>query len=477
MSRAEAKKIVRNCGGDYISSSEHLYHSAPVNRNEDKGDKKEELATQERGVHRQRYDLLVIGADEMPGSSRMKIFTQEMRQAAASGTLKVYSEDEFWRLVGQGGEGQGQDLARAYTPAGLAQKLGVTVREVRSWHRDQFLEAKWTIRKLPYFAEEELVVGQKIASLLAQGCRWPFLRKKLAALAERFPEAKRPLLHFEVRLEGRKMLVAKGGKWLDLGGQLWLDMESKDTKIKGEAINLQELAGSVIGAQSSNEVQNNEVQNGEDLEADSLLETDISTEAEASTEEEGIFEGEELPSSSKVADLNDPLHLAAASSVAKYLEDESTFVPFRRDEMLNLAADFEYEENWDGAAEIYRAVLMAHGPLPEVHFQLAEILYRQGKLDGAKERYLMAIELDEEYVEARANLGCLLVELGEFELAIASFEGALRYHQHYADAHYHLAKTLDEMGQKEVAKKHWAHFLELAPDSPWRAEAKGRLKE
>lgn len=146
------------------------------------------------------------------------------------------------------------------------------------------------------------------------------------------------------------------------------------------------------------------------------------------------------------------------------------------DEMLGMAIDLEDQGHVEAAAEMYRAVLAAAEPQPEVNFYLAELLYRMNDLTAARERYFMAIELDENYVEARANLGCVLAELGQAELAVAAFQGALAYHDQYADVHYHLAKTLDQLGRPDEAANHWRTFLELAPDSPWAEEAEQRLE-
>ncbi len=144
-------------------------------------------------------------------------------------------------------------------------------------------------------------------------------------------------------------------------------------------------------------------------------------------------------------------------------------------EMLDLAASLEDDGRLAAAADMYRAVLSAAGPKPEVCFQLAEVLYRMGDVTAARERYYMTIELDEDYVEARANLGCVLAETGEPELAVAAFQGALRYHPDYPDVHYHLARTLDDIEHIEEAEAHWWEFLSLAPSSPWADEARMRL--
>jgi tetratricopeptide (TPR) repeat protein len=139
------------------------------------------------------------------------------------------------------------------------------------------------------------------------------------------------------------------------------------------------------------------------------------------------------------------------------------------------ALDWEDEGQLDRAAETYRTLLRAAGPRAEIHFALADVLYRAGDLSAARERYYAALELDEEYVEARASLGCVLAETGELELAAATFEGALEYHPDFADVHFHLANALERLERREEAHVHFSIFLELAPESPWAEAARDRL--
>jgi tetratricopeptide (TPR) repeat protein len=139
------------------------------------------------------------------------------------------------------------------------------------------------------------------------------------------------------------------------------------------------------------------------------------------------------------------------------------------------AIDWEDEGQLDRAAEAYRTLLMTVGPKAEIHFALADVLYRAGDLSAARERYFAALELDEEYVEARASLGCVLAEMGELELAVATFEGALRFHPDFADVHYHLAGVLDRLGRSDEAAQHLRDFLQLAPESPWAEASRDRL--
>ena len=144
-------------------------------------------------------------------------------------------------------------------------------------------------------------------------------------------------------------------------------------------------------------------------------------------------------------------------------------------EFIEMATEFEDNEDPDSAIQVYRAMSLEFGPSPSVCFRIAELLYQQMDLAGAKERYFMAVELDETFVEARASLGCVLVELEQRELASSSFRGALKHHRDYPDVHFHLARLLDDMGEDEQAATHWQSFLDLAPKSPWAEEARDRL--
>lgn len=145
-------------------------------------------------------------------------------------------------------------------------------------------------------------------------------------------------------------------------------------------------------------------------------------------------------------------------------------------ELLEWSTTLEEQGDLAGAADMARAALATSGPTAEINFMLAELLYRMGDLTAARERYYTAIEIDQDLVEARANLGCVLAELNQTELAVAAFEGALRFHPDYPDVHYHLARTLSDLDQHENARQHWERFLELAPNSPWAADARRHLQ-
>jgi len=132
--------------------------------------------------------------------------------------------------------------------------------------------------------------------------------------------------------------------------------------------------------------------------------------------------------------------------------------------LCEAACELEARGNLEGAADLYRAALAAGGANPQINFQLADILYRQGDLSAARERYFSAIELDENFVEARANLGCVLAELDQDDLAAAAFRGALKLHSDYAEVRLHLGMLYKKQERFDEAEEQFQLFKELMPE-------------
>ena len=347
-------------------------------------------------------DIVVVGADEIPLSDD-SLLTENVRHAAARGEIEILNETELWDRIGLL-ESQ-QNVRRLYTPAMLAELLGVPVSVIRRWHHRGLIVPSREVHRLPYFDFQEIATARRLAELLAAGASPKAIEKKLEQLSRLVPGVERPLAQLSVIVEGSQLLLRQGEGLIEPDGQMRLDFEAE-------------------AAPSS---------------------------------------GETLPSDS------------AASNVIKIqgvLSNESTPTP---EEMIQLAGALEDDGQFVGAAEMYRAALMASGLDAGICFRLAELLYLTGDLAGARERYSMTIELDPDFVEARSGLGCLFKELGDLELAVAAFRGAIQNHPDYPDAHYHLARTLTELNELEEANEHWRMFLSLAPNSPWAEEARQEL--
>ena len=108
------------------------------------------------------------------------------RSALERGESELVRESEFWARLGLVDSGQG--VERLYTPAMLAELIGVPISAIRHWSRRGALRATREVRRLPYFDFEEVGVARKLAQLLAAGCSLSVINRKLDELARLLPE-------------------------------------------------------------------------------------------------------------------------------------------------------------------------------------------------------------------------------------------------------------------------------------------------
>jgi len=302
-----------------------------------------------------------------------------------------------------------------YTVPMMAAVLGVPVAAVRHWQRVGLLEPARRAGALEWFDFQQLVIGRRLARLLAGGLSLREIDAKLATLAPG-GAAEAARASGRIVADGRRLSIRRDNRLFGAGGQLQFGFY-----------------------------------------AESLA-------------------GDDEP---MIMPLAEPRPVVSSASPGSAIDiglddlDEPTSMT----ELLDLAADLESAGEFTDAAEALRAALQAEPPSAHVVFMLAELLYRAGDLTAARERYYAAVELDADHLEARASLGCVLAELHEHELAIAALEGVLRQQPDYADAHWHLAGVLDQTGRTADAARHLRTFLALAPASPWAKLARQRLGE
>ncbi len=170
-----------------------------------------------------QIDWLVIGADESP-LAESELLDPETQQRIRSGTLEVVQESELWQRLGL------VDLQRStvkslYTPAMLADLLGVSVRVIRRWHRRGLIVPVRTLHKLPYFDFQEIATARRLAELVAAGASAQAIEKRLRELATLLPDVERPLAQLSVLIEGRHVLLRQGEGLIEPGGQLRFDFD------------------------------------------------------------------------------------------------------------------------------------------------------------------------------------------------------------------------------------------------------------
>ena len=146
------------------------------------------------------------------------------------------------------------------------------------------------------------------------------------------------------------------------------------------------------------------------------------------------------------------------------------------EDWLRLANRHLEENRLEDAMEAFRLCLLEWSDHAEVHFQLADTLFRLENLAGALERYHMAVELEPNYLEAWTQLGCVYAERQAWDAAQHAFRIALDLHPDYPDAHWHLAQALARQGDNQSAKPHWEAYLKFDQRGPWADIAREHLE-
>lgn len=169
-------------------------------------------------------NLIVVGADELPLAGPDELLDEETRRAAAEGRLEIISETQLWQRLGLV-ENQ-QHVRHLYTPAMLADLLGVSVSTIRLWHRRRLIVPAREVHRLPYFDFQEVATARRLAQLLSTGASAAAIERKLAALARFVPEIERPLAQLSVIVEGKQLLLRQGEGLIEPGGQRRIDFDA-----------------------------------------------------------------------------------------------------------------------------------------------------------------------------------------------------------------------------------------------------------
>ncbi len=172
--------------------------------------------------------LVVVGEEGLPlaDSASWDEFFEPIRAASEQGQVEILPETEFWQRLGLV-EAE-QDIHRLYTPAMLAELLGVPVAVIRRWQRRGLIVPAREVRRLAYFDFQEVAAARRLGELLAAGMSPAAIEKKLAALARYLPGVARPLAQLSVIIEGKEILLRQGDGLVEPGGQLRFDFDAAE---------------------------------------------------------------------------------------------------------------------------------------------------------------------------------------------------------------------------------------------------------
>lgn len=182
-------------------------------------------------------------------------------------------------------------------------------------------------------------------------------------------------------------------------------------------------------------------------------------------------------SKQRLFDFEEPVANTTGASppTIAYLPEEPETAHWHGDDWLQAAQQYVDDNRLDDAVEAYRLALLDLPQRAEIHFQLADTLFRLENLPGALERYHMAVELDAHYLEAWTQLGCVYAELQQLDAAVHALQIALDLHPAYPEAHWHIAQIYQRQGQFDRARPHWEQYLQHDQRGPWAEVARQNL--
>jgi Tfp pilus assembly protein PilF len=196
MSRRDAERLIREGGGQLV----------------DRADKDVDL---------------IVASDETADAKRLAadrdLLDDDLRARIASGEVEVLHESDLWARLGLVESGPG--IERLYTPAMLAELVRVPIAAIRQWHLRGALQAKCEVRRLAYFAFEEVHVARKLAQLLQAGCSLSAVNRQLETLSRMLADSPRPLTDPAVVVEGRRLFIRRGEGLAEPTGQLLIDFD------------------------------------------------------------------------------------------------------------------------------------------------------------------------------------------------------------------------------------------------------------
>ena len=353
-------------------------------------------------------DLVVIGADELPLDEVDNLLDAVARRAVAEGRLEIMVETQLWQRLGMV-EGE-QHVRRLYTPAMLADLLGVTVATIRRWHRRGLIVPAREVRRLPYFDFQEVATARRLAQLLAAGASPAAIEKKLAELSRFVPEIERPLAQLSVIVEGRQLLLRQGEGLIEPGGQLRFDFDALEA-LERDA---------------------QERDDGKDT---------LSFESFAADRQTPLTAGEMLR---LAADHEDQGQLDAASEMYRAAMTSSGPTPevcFQLAEVLYRLGDLS------GARERYYMAIELDEDYVEARANLGCVLAELDQRELAVSAFQGALQYHQDYPDVHYHLARTLDELGESEQAESHWREFLKYAPDSPWAEEASAR-LEELGER-----------------------------
>jgi tetratricopeptide (TPR) repeat protein len=363
------------------------------------------LVRQQGGVpvdsHSDDVHLVVIGADELPLGEQDELLDESTRTAAAEGRLEIITETQLWQRLGL--VESEQHVRRLYTPAMLAQLLGVSLANIRRWHRRGLIVPSREVHRLPYFDFNEVATARRLAQLVAAGASPAALEKKLAELARYVPDVERPLAQLSVIVEGKQILLRQEEGLVEPSGQMRIDFDSLGQSDEPDApeppatLSLAEPFGPSLDLATPEELVDLAASAEEEGRIEFAAELLRAAMAAGGPRAEVCFQLAELLY--RLGDVG-----AARERYYMAIELDEDFVEARN----NLGCVLAEQGQAELAAAAFQGALACHPEYPDAHYHLARTLDETGREAEAEHHWRQFLKLSPDSPwadEARDRLG------------------------------------------------------------------------
>jgi len=145
------------------------------------------------------------------------------------------------------------------------------------------------------------------------------------------------------------------------------------------------------------------------------------------------------------------------------------------DALFEAAEDAEQEGDLAQAEELYRRYIALDRRDPIAPFNLANVLWEQGRNHEAACFLQLAVSIDPNFAEAWYNLANLMGLEHRAELERAYLMKAVAADPEYGDPVYNIALLHFQAEEYEDAVAWWQRYLKLDPDSEWSKKARDGL--
>lgn len=159
----------------------------------------------------------------------------------------------------------------------------------------------------------------------------------------------------------------------------------------------------------------------------------------------------------------DQVGITAPSSQVENSATRDTLKKNIGTEYLQLARDYEKENNAPKAVQFYKKALEFLPDDLEASFSYANFLYNQNNIEQAIEQYKKSLNLKTDSPSLHYNLGVCLEKKDQKDEAISHFKEALRLNPGYTNAYLRVGNLLKNQKKQEEALSFFERGLQTTP--------------